>query len=177
MKIKELFESQSLGKIQKFVITMWGRYMFMHYNDYPRSGGLSEKDLMAQIDEYDQILKDQSHRDAAVFAEDLASDKSKFSKNLVDNILKSCESTLEKDTDFFRAGTLHNDGWSSFSSVYNPKPFFYDEVGTIKKIALPKGAKVIYTRGLADTNEVIIHNQELKKAKIEELDSVDMDDY
>ena len=174
MKISELLES-SHTELQKFMITMWGRYLFLSYAYLPKSGGdLAE--LQNLIVKYDEASKTMPHLKLAIFAEEICNSPA-LSKSIVDEILHSCETTTMSDLVLYRAGTLHKDGWSSFSDSMIDKPFFYDEAGPLNKITLSKGSKIISTNGLADKHEVIVHNDNLADAKIDFVKDLDMDEY
>lgn len=175
MRFDELYESDQYTKLQKFMITMWGRYLFLEYTNYDNTN--IKSGIEKAIDNYNNIEKT-DHMEAATYASKLANPESGiFSKQLIDEILHSCETVINKELTLYRAGTLYDDGWSSFSDTEIKKPFFYDEVGKMQKIILPIGSKVIFTNGLADKHEIIVHNSELSKATVEIIKDLDMDEY
>jgi hypothetical protein len=153
----KLFEIANNNELQKFIITCWGKLLYLDYLSLPNGKNqINNPALLKTAREY-LAASEEELEDLDEWAAEGAKLKDGtylLSRETVDALLHSCETPLDKELTLYRfqskLESFKQDSWISMTTADSGYS------GKRQKYVLPKGTKIIDTHGLADKSEFIV---------------------
>lgn len=151
------------------VITLWGNTMYLNYMDLPSGPDYTHDSRL--INAFNEFMKEdydtEKYLDFIEWFDEGAKIKGSplLTKKTFDILMHANETVLTEELDVYRSGKIHSTGWMSFTVADSAHFYGYKDGNTDSHLFILKpGAKVIFTRGLADENEIIINANQLQNA-------------
>jgi hypothetical protein len=159
---KQFLRESSYSKIQAFMITCWGRLLYLDYELLPHGPDQSKtKEFLKVIDDWNNADQDeQEGLDEWISEGGKQKDGTKlFSRETVDAVLHQAQHKALNDFDLYRfdhtPSKLRANSWISLTR----KDTGYD--GERSVFHIKAGTPIIDAHGLADNDEVIMNTTDL----------------
>jgi hypothetical protein len=152
---------------QEFIIKMWGKLLYLDWETLPTEGNMIKSKLLQHIIYYNNLDPAENAYEIKEFEEWVPEGMSvnkrpTLTLQLFNNIMNSCQTSLENKIEVYRYSDnyiLKPHKWISLTTIKDSSPYF----GKKSTYILEPGTLVIFTKGLADKNEIIINTDELIK--------------
>jgi len=156
---------------EKGVIMAWGHVLYLGYHDVKQSISKivsMEETKKVFLDYYNESDSDEDMQDwMSDGPPTMNGGYAVFDKNRLSSILEdiSNKTKLEKSLEIYRYTDSHKPGWNSYTLNKDNSNSYS---GKLHEYILPKNYPVIFTEGLADTDEVIVNltSNDLKKYSV-----------
>jgi len=153
--------------IQEFIITQWGRLLYLDWETLPTTGNTNKLKLIPHIQYFHDITTKEDEEAIEEFEEWVAegmyvNNYPLLTLQLFNEIMTSCQVPLENEIEVYRYSDDHilkPNKWISMTTIKDNSPYS----GKMIEYTLMPGILIIDAHGLADDNEIIINTNELLK--------------